>query len=111
FEQRSDISRVVVGQFGETSGGERVFVAEAAESPEVELGSVFVREVDPETGRYSVVTSDGASVQIMENGDRFLVLDEGQRYDLTPGQLETRIVHFERYGVRLERSDDQDAEA
>jgi len=58
-----------------------------------------------------VVTSDGARVEIMENGDRFLVLDEGQRYDLIPGQLEARIVHFERYGVRLERSDDGDAVA
>src|SRR5690606_28088813 len=34
FEQRSDLSRVVVGQFGETSGGERVFVAEAPRSEE-----------------------------------------------------------------------------
>ena len=111
FEQRSDISRVVVGQFGETSGGSRVFLAEAPLDPHDELGNVFVREVDPETGVVSVVTSAGARVQVMENGDRFLVLDEGQRYDLTPGKLETRLVHFERYGVRLERRDAMDAEA
>src|SRR5690606_7624963 len=29
FEQRSDISRVVVGQFGQTGGGHRVLVVEA----------------------------------------------------------------------------------
>ncbi len=111
FEQRSDLSRVVVGQFGETSGGKRVFIAEAPREPDAELGSVFVREFDEETGKYSVVTSDGARVQIMDNGDRFLVLDQGQRYDVIPGQLETRIVHFDRYGVRLERRDDGDTEA
>ncbi len=111
FEQRSDISRVVVGQFGETSGGRRVFVAEAAQDPGAELGSVFVRETDAEAGTISIVTSNGASVQVQENGDRFLVLDKGQRYDITPGSLETRLVHFDRYGVRLERSDDGDAEA
>src|SRR5690606_32824414 len=111
FEQRSDISRVVVGQFGETSGGRRVFVAEAPPDPESELGSVFVRETDEKTGMISVVTSSSAGVQTMENGDRFLVLEQGQRYDMTPGSLQTRLVHFERYGVRLEREDDGDAAA
>lgn len=106
FEQRSDISRVVVGQFGETSGGTRVFVAEAPQQPQGELGSVFVREVEPEKDLISIVTSSGARSQTMENGDRFLILDQGQRYDITPGSLETRVVHFERYGIRLERSDD-----
>ena len=110
FEQRSDISRVIVGQFGETSGGKRVFVAEAPQDPQGELGSVFVREIDEKAGTISIVTSAGARTQTMENGDRFLVLDKGQRYDIEPGNLETRLVRFERYGVRLERSD-TDAEA
>src|SRR5690606_20884758 len=111
FEQRSDISRVVVGQFGETSGGRRVFVAESPDDAEGELGSVFVRETDADSGMISIVTSSGARMQTQENGDRFLVLDKGQRYDVTPGNLETRLVHFEGYGVRLERSDDTDAQA
>ncbi|GAA5236405.1 LPS export ABC transporter permease LptF [Verticiella sediminum] len=111
FEQRSDLSRVIVGQFGETSGGSRVFVAEAPEDPNDELGGVFVRELNEERGRISVVTSNGARVQVMDNGDRFLVLDQGQRYDVQPGSLETQLVHFERYGVRLERNDDTDAAA
>lgn len=111
FEQRSDISRVVVGQFAETDGGRRVFVAEAATEPGRELGAVFVREWDPESGQVSVVTSSGAGVEVLENDDRFLVLTQGQRYDLTPGLAETQIVHFERYGIRLERRDAGDAEA
>lgn len=111
FEQRSDISRVVVGQFGETQGGRRVFVAEAPTGPDDELGSVFVREIDDEEGgRISVVTSNAARVQIMDNDDRFLVLDQGQRYDIVPGSAEARIVHFDRYGIRLERRDAEDAE-
>ncbi len=111
FEQRSDISRVVVGQFGETQGGRRVFVAEEPANPDNELGAVFVRELDAEKGELSVVTSTGARVEILDNGDRFLVLDQGQRYDLTPGQPQAQIVHFDRYGVRLERADAGDAMA
>ncbi len=111
FEQRSDISRVVVGQFGETQAGQRVFVAEEPVDANNELGAVFVRELDLESGELSVVTSNGARIQIRDNGDRFLVLDQGQRYDLTPGQPQAQIVHFDRYGVRLEREDGRDAVA
>lgn len=111
FEQRSDISRVVVGNFGETSGGRRVFVVEAPHREGEELGNVFVRELAEDGTTVSVVTSAGARTEIMENGDRFLVLDQGQRYDVVPGKLETQLVHFERYGVRLERSDEGDAAA
>lgn len=110
FEQRSDLSRVVAGQFGETTGGQRVFFVEPPTTEGDEIGTVFVREVDAEGQRQSVVTSSGARVQVQENGDRFLVLDEGQRYDVTPGSSELRLVNFERYGVRLERRDDGDAE-
>lgn len=110
FEQRSDLSRVVAGQFGETTGGQRVFFVEPPINEGDEIGTVFVRELDAEGLRQSVVTSTGARVQVQENGDRFLVLDEGQRYDVVPGSSELRLVNFERYGVRLERRDDGDAE-
>src|SRR5690606_4846084 len=37
-----------------------------------------------------------------DNGDRFLVLRDGHRYDLQPGKPIFRLVEFERYCVRLE---------
>jgi lipopolysaccharide export system permease protein len=36
------------------------------------------------------------------NGDRFLVLLNGTRYEGTPGQLDYRIVEFERYAMRID---------
>jgi lipopolysaccharide export system permease protein len=35
------------------------------------------------------------------NGDRFLVLLNGMRYEGAPGQLDFKIVEFERYAVRI----------
>lgn len=110
YEQRSDLSKVTAGQFAEASGGERVFFAEEPAVVGDELGSVFVRVQDPEW--LTVVTATNARIQNETNGDRFLVLGAGHRYDLKPGSAEFRMADFQRYGVRLEsRGEDQLAEA
>jgi len=100
FEQRSDLSKVSAGQFIETQDGARVFFAEEPAAPGDELGKVIARVIDPEW--LSVVTANSAHVQQEPNGDRFLVLDKGRRYDLKPGHNEFRLFDFERYGFRLE---------
>ena len=100
FEQRSDLSKVTAGQFAESAGGNRVFFAEDPAKPTDELGNVFARETGPEW--LSVLTASSAHSETLPNGDRFLVLGEGHRYDLKPGTPEIRLVHFEKYGLRLE---------
>lgn len=104
YEQRSDLSKVTVGQFIETQGGDRVFFAEEPATPEDELGRVVARIIDPEW--LSVVAAESARVETQENGDRFLVLTDGHRYDLKEDTAEFRLFDFERYGFRLESSSD-----
>ena len=106
FEQRSDLSKVTAGQFAESSGGSRVFFAEDPLQPSDELGNVFARETGPEW--LSVLTASKAHSETLPNGDRFLVLGEGHRYDLKPGGLEIRLVHFDKYGLRLESKSGSD---
>lgn len=100
YEQRSDLSKVTVGQFIETEAGARVFFAEEPTRARDELGAVIARVIDPEW--LSVITAKSASVEDEANGDRFLVLNEGHRYDLKPGHPDFRLMSFDRYGFRLE---------
>ena len=100
FEQRSDLSKVTAGQFAESAGGDRVFFAEDPAQPTDELGNVFARETGPEW--LSVLSASSAHSETLPNGDRFLVLGAGHRYDLKPGTPEIRLVNFEKYGLRLE---------
>lgn len=109
YEQRSDLSKVTAGQFIETENGARVFFAEEPENEGDELGKVVARIRDE--GWLSVVTANSARVETQENGDRFLVLSEGHRYDLKPGQTEFRLLGFERYGFRLQGESDTTPEA
>ncbi|WP_041862824.1 LPS export ABC transporter permease LptF [Bordetella petrii] len=110
FEQRSDLSKVTAGQFAESGEGQRVFFAEEPTQASDELGNVFARETGPEW--HSVMTASSARIETEPNGDRFLVLGRGHRYDLKPGTPEIRLVDFAKYGVRLEsKSGDPIAEA
>ncbi|MER1966207.1 LPS export ABC transporter permease LptF [Castellaniella sp. GW247-6E4] len=104
FEQRSDLSKVTAGQFIETEGGARVFFAEPPARDGDELGRVIARVIEPEW--LSIVTADSASIRSEPNGDRFLVLGPGHRYDLKPGTPELRLLDFDRYGVRIESRGD-----
>lgn len=106
FERRSDLSKVTAGQFAESSGGDRVFFADEPLKATDELGNVFVRAIDPEW--HSVVTANSANTALEPNGDRFLVLSSGHRYDLKLGTPEFRMVTFHKYGVRLESKGNPD---
>ncbi|TEA78503.1 LPS export ABC transporter permease LptF [Allopusillimonas ginsengisoli] len=110
YEQRSDLSKVTAGQFIETEQGARVFFAEEPDQPDEEMGKIIARVLEPEW--LSVITADSAHIETEPNGDRFLVLSSGHRYDLKPGKAEFRMVDFDHYGVRLEnRSEANTAEA
>lgn len=104
YEQRSDLSKVTAGQFIETEEGARVFFAEEPEHKGDELGSVVARVISPDW--LSVITANSAKIEHESNGDRFLVLGQGHRYDLKPGQADFRLIDFERYGFRLESAGD-----
>ncbi|MDQ2150293.1 LPS export ABC transporter permease LptF [Alcaligenaceae bacterium C4P045] len=109
FEQRSDLAKVTAGQFAESGDGSRVFFADEPQQQSDELGNVFVRQIDPEW--HSLLTTHSAHTETMPNGDRFLVMGAGHRYDLKPGTSELRMIEFERYGVRIESRSDANSAA
>jgi lipopolysaccharide export system permease protein len=104
YEQRSDLSKVTAGQFIETDNGARVFFAEDPSKPGDQLGHVIARVIEPDW--LTVISADSARVETESNGDRFLILDSGHRYDLKPGKPQLRLFDFRRYGFRLESKND-----
>ena len=102
FEQREDVSQVAAGQFRESRSSNRVFFVESVNKEQTEINNVFVVQRDGE--RMIVVASRGGKVENQPNGDRFLVLEDGRRYDGNWGGVEYSLMEFERYGVRLENA-------
>lgn len=105
MDTRDDVARVSPGAFKESASGERVFFVEAAsgESASSEEGSVkniFISSM--QHGRLGVMMSTSGYTESLPNGDRFVVLVNGRRYEGTPGSPEYRVMEFERYAVRIE---------
>ena len=105
MDTRDDVARVSPGAFKESASGERVFFVEAAsgESATGEEGSVkniFISSM--QHGRLGVMMSTSGYTESLPNGDRFVVLVNGRRYEGTPGSPEYRVMEFERYAVRIE---------
>lgn len=100
FSQREDISRVSAGQFRESASAGRVFYVESLNDDNTEVRNVFVSQFDAQ--RELIVVSQKGQIEVMPNGDRYLVLEKGRRYDGEPGSSSLRLMEFERYGLLLE---------
>lgn len=100
FAQREDVSQVSAGQFRESVSANRVFFVESLDEGMNQVRNVFVTQRQGED--LLVVVSRGGQIERHENGDRFLVLEHGRRYDGGVGRLDFRLMEFERYGIRLE---------
>ncbi len=107
YEQRSDLSKITAGQFIESAGGARVFFTEAPKNPDDEIGAVFARVLDKDW--YTIVTSQNARVRREDNGDRYVILGPGNRYDMKTDSAAFRMVSFDSYTMRLENSSGENA--
>jgi lipopolysaccharide export system permease protein len=100
FEQREDVSRVAPGQFRESGGSNRVFFVESISADQTQVRNVFVTQfID---GKLTVVASTGGRVEVQPDSQRFLVLENGHRWDGLWGGNEYRLMEFERYGLLLD---------
>jgi lipopolysaccharide export system permease protein len=100
FAQREDISQISAGQFRESASANRVFFVESMNEEHNSVTNVFVTQ-ESANGTVVVVAKAG-QIENSANGDRFLVLEQGRRYDGVKGKPEFRLTEFERYGIRLE---------
>ncbi len=100
FAQREDVSQVSAGQFRESVSANRVFFVESLDETQTEVRNVFVTQRQDD--RLTIVVSRGGRIERRADGDRFLVLQQGRRYDGGTGRLDFRLMEFERYGIRLE---------
>lgn len=105
---RSDVSQVSPGAFREVKRGQRVFFVEALADDARQVGNVFVATF--QEGKLGVVMSDVGYQETAGNGDRFMVLEHGRRYEVEPGSPEFKVMEFERYRVRTEDSEAKPAE-
>jgi lipopolysaccharide export system permease protein len=100
FQQRDEVSLLAPGQFRESTTDHRVFFIEKMSPDQKAVQNVFVTSTD--NGKVNVVVSKLGHTETHPNGDRFVVLENGRRYDGEPGKPDFRIMEFHRYGVKIQ---------
>ena len=76
YDKRGDIARIEPGQFQESANGDRVFFIEKDSKGQQTGKNVFIST--QEGNKQTITSARSGTVEVM-NGDKFLVLQEGQR--------------------------------
>ena len=100
MDSRDDVSTVAPGVFRESRHAERVYFVEEVSGAVNLVANVFVSST--QHGRQGVMVAARGFQETAANGDRFLVLLNGRRYEGEPGSTEYKVYEFERYAMRIE---------
>jgi lipopolysaccharide export system permease protein len=102
---RDEVSRVAPGVFLEAPAADRVFFVEEIAGDQTNVQNVFIAQM--KEGRLGITVSRRGYRELAENGDRLVVLLDGRRYEGIPGNLDFKIMNFERYAMRVETRETQ----
>ncbi len=100
LESRNDVTSATPGMFRESKQSGRVYFIENVNPGSNRVGNIFVQS--EQNGKIGTMAAQQGVQETVPNGDRFLVLLNGTRYEGTPGQRDYRIVEFERYAMRID---------
>jgi lipopolysaccharide export system permease protein len=100
MDSRDDVAAIVPGVFRESNRAERVYFVEEISGTENMVANVFVSSNQHQ--KLGVMVARRGFQETAENGDRFLVLLNGRRYEGAPGTPEYRLYEFDRYAMRVE---------
>ena len=99
-ESASELGGVVAGRFIEARRGRLVFYAQGVSANGGHLEKVFIQSLA--NGQPTVMTAQHAYRQSDPvSGERVLVLEDGVRYQGSPGEPDFRVMQFARHGLRI----------
>lgn len=101
------IDAILPGRFQVSRNGKRVVYVEHLSRNHKRADNVFIadQKIEPSDmgiNRWNVVSAArGYQIKDTENQNRFLVAEEGNRYEGMPGQNNYKVIQFQKYIVRV----------
>jgi len=105
LQSRDEIALVAPGVFKETRNGSKVYFVERFSDFGQSLAELFIRSADPRGE--SITVAHTGNVERAANGDRFLVLRDGHRYESGQEPGTWRMTRFERADILIQPYDKQ----
>ncbi|HEY3328059.1 MAG TPA: LPS export ABC transporter permease LptF [Novimethylophilus sp.] len=100
MERRDELSTLVPGVFKESKNAERVYFVESFSLLQNKINNIFAQSIQHQ--KLGIIVAKEGSHDTDKNGDTFLTLINGRRYEGTPNTPEYGIMEFERYMLRIE---------
>lgn len=100
LESRDELALLTPGLFREFRRANLVVYVDSINTFNGTIRTIFLHSV--EEGKDVTTAARSGALQEAPNGDRFIVLSDGRRYEGKPGTAEFRIVEFEKLGRRIE---------
>ena len=96
------------GRFHALKNGALVFYVEDLKGDRDKLQEVFIAEQPLDSSEaWSVLTAKRGEIDKSDEGNRYLVLSDGTRYEGKPGSNDYSVVSYETYGRLLEEPEKQ----
>ena len=100
LESRDELALLSPGLFKEFRRAGLVVFVESINTFDGTVRNIFLHSVDDQKDVTTVAGS--GTLEDAANGDRFIVLSNGRRFEGKPGTADYRVVEFERLGRRIE---------
>lgn len=102
-ERTADLRVIQEGKFAESSDGNTVFYVEKYKDRQ-SMHNIFVQSHSH--GKQGVVTSASGYLKETGDGEQYIILKNGVRYEGAPGGGAFVITEFDEYGVRIQEKED-----
>ena len=106
----TEFDTLVPGRFQALRDGTRVTYTQSLSEDRAELGGVFISEKRMSTDKtkdrgITVLLAETGRQEVRPDGSRFLILENGYRYDGSPGAADYRVIKYDTYGAMLPKPD------
>ena len=100
LDSRDELAAISPGVFKESIHADRVFFVDSLNALGSTVKHVFVQSFQHQ--KLGIMTADSGYRTTENNGDTFLVMVNGHRYEGKPDSPEFSVTQFERYAIRIE---------
>jgi len=100
LKSRDETSSISPGEFKETGGGDRVYFVESFDKLGTAVKNVFIHSTQHQ--KTGIIVANQGSRYTAENGDKFVLLEQGRRYEKKAETAEMSSTEFESYAIRLQ---------
>lgn len=103
LQSRDELSAISPGVFKESRNADRIYFVESFDELGNTVKNVFVQSMQHQ--KLGIIIAQKGFRETAPNGDNFLVMENGRRYEGTPNTPEYTVTQFGQYAIRIETAE------